>query len=251
MSGKKRAAGSTDQWEMDLPVEGAGSKGTDGGKRKRGRRRSSGGVGTAAQSGEMRAMLHEFADVIGGKITDAREGMEDAIRCHVQEGTAASGGAMKGIMESVEKLARDWKEALSEAWDEEEKGGEEGEDGKSGKKTKTVSRAAALKKVIDEFAGRVRTLHEDVGRARKAQRKSVVVAAVVCTLLAAPVLLGIGLVAQHQLALLPEPEPVVEVDKDAEWVTYVWKRYGAQIIECEKQAVASGREVACDLRMVP
>ena len=57
--------------------------------------------------------------------------------------------------------------------------------------------------MIEEFAGRVQTLHSDVARAREVQRKSVAVAAVVCVVLAAPVLFGLGLAAQHQLVLLP------------------------------------------------
>ena len=245
MSGKKSAVGSTEQWEMDLPLEGAGSK------RKRERRASGGGAARPAPGGEMRRVIKELGKELGKKIEAGQEAMEDAIRVHVDRGTTELGGAMKTMLESVEKLARDWNAALSAvpAADTEEV--VEGQDGKSGKRTKTESRAAALKKVIDEFAGRVRTLHEDVGRAREAQRKSVAVAAVVCTLLAAPLLFGIGLVVQQELGVLPEPERVVEREPDVEWRNYVWERYGQEIIECERQAVGSGREVACDLRMFP
>ena len=247
MSGKKSGAESERKWKMPLPGAGAGSKGTDGGKRKRERRASGGAVGGAALTGEMQAMFDSLEVKIGKRVSGAREGIEEAIRVHVDQGAAGLGGAMKTMLESVEKLARDWKEAISAVSAEDTEEVEEGQDGKSGKKTKTENRAAALKKVIDEFAGRVRTLHSDVKRAHEAQRKSVSVAAVVCVLLAAPVLLGIGLVVQQELGLLPEPERVEEQDETGGWRSYVWAKYGQAIIECEREAENRGAALVCEL----
>lgn len=251
MSGKKSGAESERKWKMPLPGAGAGSKGTDGGKRKRDRRASGGAVGGAALTGEMQVMFDSLEVKIGKRVCGAREGIEEAIRVHADRGAERVGGAMKGMLESVEKLARDWKDAISAVSAEDTEEIEEGQDGKSRKKTKTESRAAALMKVINEFAGRVQTLHSDVARAREAQRKSVSVAAVVCVVLAAPVLFGIGLVVQQELALLPEPERREEVGPVAEWRSYVWERYGEAIVECEKKAVETGAPVPCELRMFP
>lgn len=252
MSGKKSGVGSTQQWEMDLSDEGRDSGAPGGGKRKRGGRKAGGGRGRASSREEIEGVVRPYFDGLGKKIALAEQGLEDAFRSHIERSVAPPGGVLKEMLASVEQMAKEWKEASTSGAPAEGGGDAKGaKDAKDAKDTKEKSRATELVEVIEEFAGRVRTLHEDIGRARDAQRKSVAVAAAVCVLLAAPVLFGIGLAAQHQLALLPEPERQAEPDPTGGWRAYVWDRYGEEIVGCERNAVDTGVPVTCELRMTP
>ena len=167
-------------------------------------------------------MLEAQTKAVARQVAGAQQGIQEVLVRGLKRGGGSDGvkgDGLEAIEAGMEALAKDVKEAVD-------------------------ARAAiggGSAAVFEQFDDRVRVLQDDLERARRAQRQSAGLAVGLVVLFMAPVLLGVGLAAQQQLSVLPEPDPT------GGWRSYVWDRYGEDIIACERTADQAGAVVRCEL----
>ncbi len=97
--------------------------------------------------------------------------------------------------------------------------------------------------VLEEFSEKLNTHMRDFNWTREMDRdrgrwRHWLVGAV-----AAPLLVAVGLIGQHHLAVVP--------DGTNGWKSLVWERHGTDVAKCMQQASGSGQLVNCPLRVRP
>ena len=231
MSGDREEGSAPRQWGMNRKSAGGEGSGGDGESAERGKGKADRGTLGPPSTVEMEAMLARQTDILVRSQGELKAGLENGVKVALGRSERGAGGGLKAIEAGIASLAKDLKDAQGEA------GAESG--------AEEVRAAAAA--VFAEFDGRVRTLQEDFARAAKARRRSGQAAGILAVTLLLPVCFGLGLAAQHQLALQPQAEEAVQADETGGWRSYVWERYGEAIIECEREAENRGAALVCEL----